>query len=174
MHCSGCGNHLSTHGLQSHLLQSNNPACWDEFCKWNWAHLADIADEDVHREISDDEEYVQAFGGNFFGTDYCPEDFEGFDCNDDASSSHSDSDLIDHKHNWEPEILLPVPSPEPEKGRGRRKWGLALSIDDQLLCKILLPFSKLLAQPSLHHFLGWKLQTIVSHSFLHRFPRFFK
>ena len=38
----------------------------------------------------------------------------------------------------------------------------------------LLPFSKLLAQPPLHHFLGWKLQTIVSHSFLHRFPRFFK
>ena len=83
-------------------------------------------------EIADDEEHVQAFGGDFFGSDYCPEDFEGFDCNDDTSSSHSHSDLVDHEHNWEPEIPLPVPSPS-QRRRGRRKWGLALSIE----CKIL-------------------------------------
>ena len=115
MHCSGYGNHFSTRGLQSHLLQSNNPACQDEFCKQNQAHLADIADEDVRMEIADDEEHIQAFGGNFFGSNYCPEDFEGFDCDDDASSSYSDSDSVDHEHDWKPEILLPVPSPEPEE-----------------------------------------------------------
>ena len=72
MCCSGCGNHFSTHGLQSHLLQSNNPACQDEFCKWNQAHLADIVDEDIDMEIADNEEHVQAFGGDFFGSAHCP------------------------------------------------------------------------------------------------------
>ena len=96
MHCSSYGNHFSTHGLQSHLLQSNNPACQDEFCKQNQAHLADIADEDVRMEIADDEEHIQAFGGNFFGSNYCPEDFEG----------------------------LPVPSPEPEEEEEEEEVGV--------------------------------------------------
>ena len=138
MCCNSCGNHFSTCGLESHLLQSNNSACWDEFCKQNQAHSVDVADEDIHMEIADDEQYVQTFGGDFFRTNYHPEDFEGFNCNDDTNPPDSDSDSIYHKHDLEPEIYLPIPSPKPEEEGGRgRKWGLALSIDDQLLCKIL-------------------------------------
>ena len=137
MCCSGCGNHFSTHGLQSHLLQSNNPACQDEFCKQNWAHLADIADEDVCMEIADDEEHVQAFGGNFFGSDYCPEDFEGLIVtmmpvhHTQTQTQLTTSTIGSLKSFYLSHHLS-------QRRRGRRKWVLVLSIECKIsTCQIL-------------------------------------
>lgn len=124
MCCNGCREIYSAHGLQSHLLQTNDPICKEEFCQQNHAHVADI-DEDNCMDIDDDDEPLQRFEGDFFGDDYGLDYFEHFGDNQSLSDS-GDSDLdkfdsnldFDHEHGWEPEVPPLAPPPEPEDNEG--------------------------------------------------------
>ena len=78
MCCTACGGSFTNyHYLQSHLLQTNNLTCQEVLYWQNEQRLAEILDEDDLMDLDKDnvEEPLHPFEGNFFGSDYGPEDF---------------------------------------------------------------------------------------------------
>ena len=123
MHCNGCGNHYGSCGLQSHILQTTNPTCKEEFYMQNRQCLVDVSDDPSMDLMDIDDEPSQPFKGDFFGANYGS---DNFDYHPDSNSTSSDSDFsgesdlnldADYEHDWEPEIPRPLPPLQPEDTR---------------------------------------------------------
>ena len=108
--CPGCQRTFSARGgLDSHLRQTTQPQCKAIYERLQ-AALSDIEDdlvistnqEDVSNSTQDEvEEEPEVFGGDFFGTDYGPDDFPGWTHGDeDKESSEGGSDEDDGEETY--------------------------------------------------------------------------
>jgi hypothetical protein len=93
--CAGCSRTFVKRGLLSHLEQSIDPCCV-AVRQAMFENLPGIHEEPAHGGMAADEDDAmqpQAFDGDFFGTDYGPDEFPGFEEADNTIEEDSSEEM---------------------------------------------------------------------------------
>ncbi len=110
--CNGCNKHCSEHGLDRHLRSMQNQRCHNIYLSHQGflPRFGIESDQGAWKDVDTDvmPDTIPRFGGNHFGTNYAPEDFQmSTESNDEVFTGDADEcdeaeETAELEHGWEP------------------------------------------------------------------------